>query len=255
MNYDWSWTIFLDLSSNGIDTYLYNLLTGVGWTLALSLSAGLASLILGSIVAVLRTAPSMVLHFIGTVYVEIFRNIPLLVQMFLWYFVLPELLPKDWGDALKQMGQPWGQFIPAVLCLSFYGTARLAETLRAGIQSLPRGQGQAGTAMGLTTAQVYRYVIMPQAYRIVIAPLTSEFMGIVKYSSVALTIGLLELTGQARAMQEFSFHIFEAFSAATVGYLVINGCVVLVMHYLEQHFALPGRIGWKARMKLSGSAS
>jgi glutamate/aspartate transport system permease protein len=109
--------------------------------------------------------------------------------------------------------------------------------------------------MGLTPVQVYLYVIMPQAYRIVIPPLTSEFMGIVKYSSVALTIGLLELTGQARAMQEFSFHIFEAFSAATVGYLVINGCVVLVMHYLERHFALPGRIGWKARMKLSGSAS
>lgn len=255
MNYDWSWRIFLELSSNGVDSYLHKLLIGVGWTLALSLSAGFIALIFGSLVAILRTARPVWLQLIGTVYVEIFRNIPLLVQMFLWYFVLPELLPKDWGDALKQMGQPWGQFIPAVLCLSFYGTARLAETLRAGIQSLPGGQRQAGTAMGLTPVQVYRYVIMPQAYRVVIPPLTSEFMGIVKYSSVALTIGLLELTGQARAMQEFSFHIFEAFSAATVGYLLINGCVVLVMHYVERHFALPGRIGWNARMKLSGAAS
>lgn len=255
MNYDWSWAIFLDLSANGVDTYLYNLLNGVGWTLALSLSAGFASCVLGSAVAILRTAPSLLLRTMGTAYVEVFRNIPLLVQMFLWYFVLPELLPTEWGNALKQMAQPWGQFIPAVLCLSFYGTARLAETLRAGIQSLPRGQSYAGTAMGLTAVQVYRYVIMPQAYRLVIAPLTSEFMGIVKYSSVALTIGLLELTGQARAMQEFSFHIFEAFSAATVGYLVINGCVVLIMHCLERHFALPGGVGWHARMKLSGSAS
>jgi glutamate/aspartate transport system permease protein len=131
----------------------------------------------------------------------------------------------------------------------------LAETIRAGIQSLPRGQGQSGTAMGLTPIQVYRYVILPQAYRIVIPPLTSEFMGIVKYSSVALTIGLLELTGQARAMQEFSFHIFEAFSAATVGYLVINGCVVLIMRSIERRFALPGMMGWKAKIKLNGSAS
>lgn len=255
MNYDWSWKVFLELSSNGIDSYLHNLLIGVGWTLALSLSAGIFALLFGSVVAILRTARLKGLQFIGAAYVEVFRNIPLLVQMFLWYFILPELLPKDWGDALKQMAQPWGQFLPAVLCLSFYATARLAETLRAGIQSLPQGQRQAGTAMGLTPFQVYRYVIMPQAYRIVIPPLTSEFMGIVKYSSVALTIGLLELTGQARAMQEFSFHIFEAFSAATVGYLVINGCVVLAMHYVERHFALPGGIGWKTRMKLSGSAS
>lgn len=255
MNYDWRWSVFLDVSSNGVDTYLHNLFVGVGWTLALSLTTGFVALTLGSIVAVMRSSSSVALRFIGTVYVEVFRNIPLLVQMFLWYFVLPELLPKHLGDAMKQMAQPWGQFIPAVLCLSTYGTARLAETIRAGIQSLPRGQAQSGTAMGLTPVQVYRYVILPQAYRIVIPPLTSEFMGIVKYSSVALTIGLLELTGQARAMQEFSFHIFEAFSAATVGYLAINGCVVLIMRSIERRFALPGMMGWKAKIKLNGSAS
>ena len=204
------------------------------------LIAWVFSLLLGSCLGVMRTASSRALNFAGAAYVEVFRNIPLLVQMFLWYFVLPELLPHAWGVAMKQMPQPWGQFLPAVLCLGFYGSSRVAEQVRAGIQSLPRGQLQAGIAQGLTEAQVYRYIILPQAYRIVLPPLTSEFMGTIKYSSVALTIGLLELTGQARSMQEFSFHIFEAFSAATAVYLILNGVVVLGMRMLERRVAIPG---------------
>ncbi|AUT45409.1 amino acid ABC transporter permease [Achromobacter sp. AONIH1] len=243
MNYNWSWSVFLDMSPDGVHTFLETLLIGVGWTLALSLIAWVFSLLLGSCLGVMRTASSRALNFAGAAYVEVFRNIPLLVQMFLWYFVLPELLPHAWGVAMKQMPQPWGQFLPAVLCLGFYGSSRVAEQVRAGIQSLPRGQLQAGIAQGLTEAQVYRYIILPQAYRIVLPPLTSEFMGTIKYSSVALTIGLLELTGQARSMQEFSFHIFEAFSAATAVYLILNGVVVLGMRMLERRVAIPGLIG------------
>ncbi|SAI67643.1 glutamate/aspartate transport system permease [Bordetella ansorpii] len=243
MKYDWSWGIFLEMSPDGLHTYLQTLLIGAGWTLALALSAWVYALLLGSVVGVLRTAQSRWANFAGACYVELFRNIPLLVQMFLWYFVLPEVLPHAWGVAIKQMPQPWGQFVPALLCLGFYGAARVAEQLRAGIQSLPRGQMQAATAIGLTPVQAYRYVILPEAYRIVLPPLTSEFMGTIKYSSVALTIGLLELTGQARSMQEFSFHIFEAFSAATLIYLLINGVVVLGMRALERRVAVPGLIG------------
>jgi glutamate/aspartate transport system permease protein len=125
--------------------------------------------------------------------------------MFLWFFVVPELLPKGLGDWIKQMPPPWSSYIPAVLCLGIFTSVRVAEQVRAGINSLPRGQRFAGTAMGLTQAQTYRYVILPQAFRIVLPPLTSESMNIIKNSSVALTIGLLELTGRARAMQEFSF--------------------------------------------------
>lgn len=242
MNYDWSWGIFLEMSPDGVHTFLETLLIGTGWTLALALTAWIFSLLLGSVLGVMRTARSRTLNVLGACYVELFRNIPLLVQMFLWYFVLPELLPHAWGTAMKQIQQPWGQFVPAVLCLGFYGSARVAEQLRAGIQSLPRGQFQAGTALGLTEAQVYRYIILPEAYRIVLPPLTSEFMGTIKYSSVALTIGLLELTGQARSMQEFSFHIFEAFSAATVIYLILNGIVVMGMRLLEHRVAVPGLI-------------
>lgn len=248
MKYDWSWSVFLDTSSDGVHSYLYNLGLGVLWTLGLSATTALCGLVFGSLIGVMRTARAPVLNAIGTTYVEVFRNIPLLVQMFLWFFVLPEVLPKALGQAIKSMPLPWGAFVPALLCLVFYATARIGEQMRSGIQSLPKGQYQAALALGLTPAQAYRRVVLPEAFRIMIPPLTSEFMGIVKYSSVAMTIGLLELTGQARAMQEFSFHIFEAFSAATVGYLAINGAIVLAMRWVERRLAVPGLIG-------SGSAS
>ena len=112
--------------------------------------------------------------------------------------------------------------------------------MRAGINSLPRGQRMAGTAMGLTQSQTYRHVILPQALRIILPPLTSEFMNIIKNSSVALTIGLLELTGRARAMQEFSFRVFEGFATATVIYLLTNLVVVVVMRALERRVRVPG---------------
>jgi glutamate/aspartate transport system permease protein len=243
MNYQWSWTIFSEMSPDGMHTYLQTIVIGTGWTLALAISAYLFALALGAAVGVMRTVASRRMRLVGATYVELFRNIPLLVQMFLWYFVLPELLPKALGNAIKQMPQPWAQFGPALLCLGFYGAARIAETVRAGIGALSAGQRQAGIALGLTQVQVYRYVILPQALRIVIPPLTSEFMATIKYSSVAMTIGLLDLTGAARSMQEFSFHIFEAFSAATIVYLVINTVVVYSLAYVEKSVAIPAFSG------------
>ena len=243
MKYDWSWSVFLDMSPDGVHDYLQTILIGAGWTLALSLGAGVMALLLGSALAVMRTVDRRPLNVAGVLYVELFRNIPLLVQMFLWYYVLPAILPAPLGKAVIQMPQPWNQFLPALLCLTFYGSARIAEQLRACIQSLPRGQFQAGTAIGLTEAQVFRYIILPEAYRLAIPLLASEFMAMIKYSSVALNIGLLELTGQARSMQEFSFHIFEAFSAATAGYLLINSVVTRAVRALERRDAIPGMIG------------
>jgi glutamate/aspartate transport system permease protein len=140
------------------------------------------------------------------------------------------------------MPPPWGSYVPAVLSLAIYTSVRIAEQVRAGINSLPRGQRMAGVAMGLTEAQAYRYVILPQTFRIILPPLTSEFMNVIKNSSVALTIGLLELTGRARAMQEFSFRVFEAFTVATVIYLLTNLVVVLAMRALERKVRVPGLI-------------
>jgi glutamate/aspartate transport system permease protein len=115
--------------------------------------------------------------------------------------------------------------------------------VRAGIQALPRGQRMAGTALGLTLPQTYRYVLLPMAFRVILPPLTSEFLNIIKNSSVALTIGVVELTAAARAMQEFSFQVFEAFTAATLIYIVVNIAVVFAMRRVERSVAIPGFIG------------
>src|SRR2546421_5381687 len=157
-------------------------------------------------------------------------------------FRSPELVPQGLGDWIKQMPPPWGSYIPAVLCLGIFTSVRVAEQVRAGINSLPRGQRLAGTALGLGETQTYRYVILPQSFRIILPPLTSEFMNIIKNSSVALTIGLLELTGRARAMQEVSFRVFEAFTAATVIYLLTNLAVVLLMRAGEKKLRVPGLV-------------
>ena len=243
MHYHWNWTIFWDLTPEGTGTYLHTLWVGLMWTLATALSAWVIALVLGSILGVIRTAPRKWAAAIGNGYVELFRNIPLLVQMFLWFFVMPEFLPGRLGDAVKQMPPPWASFVPAVLCLGFFTAARVAEQVRAGIQALPRGQRMAGTALGLTLPQTYRYVLLPMAFRVILPPLTSEFLNIIKNSSVALTIGVVELTAAARTMQEFSFQVFEAFTAATLIYIVVNIAVVFAMRRVEQRVAIPGFIG------------
>jgi glutamate/aspartate transport system permease protein len=241
MNYHWNWGIFWELSPDASGTYFDTLLAGLRWTLATGALAWVLALALGAVIGTVRTAPVRWLARVGDAYVELFRNIPLLVQMFLWFFVVPELLPRDWGSWIKQL--PNSSFWTAVIALAFFTSARVAEQVRAGIQSLPRGQQAAGTALGLTLPQTYRYVLLPMAFRIILPPLTSEFLNIIKNTAVALTIGLVELTARARAMQEFSFQVFEAFTAATVLYLVVNALVALAMRWVEARLAVPGFVG------------
>jgi len=243
MNYHWDWGILLQPEPGGTGSYLHYLIVGLGWTLVTALAAWVIALAIGAVVGTLRTTPYPWVVRLGNAYVEVFRNVPLIVQMFLWFFVMPELVPASLGDWIKQMPPPWGSYVPAVLCLGLYTSVRVAEQVRAGINSLSRGQRMAGTALGLTLGQTYRFVLLPMAFRIVLPPLTSEFMNVIKNSSVALTIGLLELTGRARAMQEFSFKVFEAFAAATVIYLLTNLVVVLGMRALEKKVRVPGMIG------------
>ena len=243
MNYNWNWGILFELEPGASGTYLQYLIGGLGWTLVTAAFAWILALFLGVIVGTLRTTGHKGVERICFAYTELFRNIPLLVQMFLWYFVLPELVPKSLGDAIKAMPPPWASLVPAILCLGTFMSVRVAEQVRSGIQALPRGQRMAGLAVGLTTWQTYRYVLLPVVFRIILPPLTSEFLNTIKNTSLALTIGLMELTGRARAMQEFSFHVFEAFAAATLIYLLVNLCVVLAMRRLENHLRLPGYIG------------
>ncbi|MES5484950.1 amino acid ABC transporter permease [Bradyrhizobium sp. INPA03-11B] len=243
MNYNWNWHIFLEPNPMGTGTYLDLLLSGLVVTVKVSVLAWIIALVSGSVIGVLRTLPSRTASWIGFCWVEFFRNMPLLVQLFLWFFVLPELLPRSAGLWLKQL--PNAPFWTAAIGVGLFMSARVAVQLQAGITSLPRGQKQASTALGLTTEQTYRYVLLPMAFRIILPPLTSEFLNTIKNSAVAITIGLIELTGEARSMQEFSFQVFEAFTAATVLYLLLNFVVVTAMRFLERYVAIPGYITGK----------
>jgi len=237
------WTIFFQDSPGG-DRYLDLLISGIWWTLGVSFAAWIIAMVVGSLVGTIRTTQNAWLVNLGNAWVELFRNVPLLVQMFLWYFVIPEFVPplKRWVVAADPAH---AQFLSAVLCLGLFTSARIAEQVRAGIQSLSRGQRNAGMAVGLTQPQVYRYVLLPMAFRIIIPPLTSETMNLIKNSSIALTIGLAELTFRSREMGEYTFHFFEAFSAATVIYIAIAMAANRVMAVIERRVAVPGYIAGK----------
>ena len=241
MNYHWNWGIFGEQVKGGEETYLDWLATGLGWTLAVSLTAWLLVLLIGIAVGALRTAPSRPIALLGTAWVELFRNIPLLVQMFLWFFVVPEFLPQEWGLWVKQ-DMPAKEFVTAALCLGFFTSARVAEQVRAGIGSLPRGQRDAALALGFTLPQTYRHVILPQALRIVIPPLTSEFMNVFKNSSIAFAIGVMELTFQARQMQEDSEQGIETYLAVTLLYFICAFTANRGMAWIEARTRVPGLI-------------
>jgi len=244
MNKLLDWRIFFQELPGGGEQYWQLIVSGIYWTLAVSACAWVIALVIGSVIGTIRTTQHPWLVRAGNAWVELFRNIPLLVQMFLWYFVIPEFIPplKAWIIA---SAPAHAQFIAAVLCLGLFTSARVAEQVRAGIQSLPRGQRNAGMAVGLTELQVYRFVLLPMAFRIVIPPLTSETMNLIKNSSIALTIGLAELTFRSREMGEYTFHFFEAFSAATVIYIAIAMAANRVMAVIERRVAVPGFIAGK----------
>jgi glutamate/aspartate transport system permease protein len=241
VNYHWNWGILFEVSPEGKGTYLDMLLSGLVWTLTTAFFAWIVAMALGVCVGVLRTLPNRFGRLIGDAYVELFRNIPLLVQLFLWYFVLPELVPKDIGNWLKQL--PNAAFYTAVVGLGLFMSARVAEQVKTGVLSLPKGQQMASTALGMTTYQTYRYILLPMVFRVILPPLTSELLNTIKNTSVALTIGLMELTARARSMQEFSFQVFEAFTVATILYLLTNMVVTYAMRRLEKAVAVPGYLG------------
>lgn len=240
MQYNWNWGVLLQ------DPYFGWIWSGLGWTIMAACAAWVIAFSLGSVIGVMRTTNIGVLRTIGTAYVELFRNVPLLVQMFLWYFVFPELLPSDAGMWVKRE-LPLPSFSTAVVCLGTYTASRVAEQVRAGIESIGQGQRYAGLAMGLTPAQVYRYVLLPVGYRIIIPPLTSDFLGVFKNSSLALTIGVLELTAQTRQIEEYTFQGFEAFTAATILYCLVTFIVMTIMRVVEHRTAIPGMISLESK--------
>jgi len=215
-------------------TYLHWLLTAWGTALALALLALAVALVLGVLIGILRTTPKRGWAMFGETWTEFFRNIPLIVQLFVWYYVVPELLPP-----LKAVPA----FVLAFLGLGFFTSARIAEQIKAGILTLPRGQRYAGLAMGLTLPQTYRYVLLPMAFRIVIPPLTSESMNIVKNSSVAFAVSIAELTMFAMQAQEETSRGIEVYLAVTALYFVSAFAINRLALVIENRVQVPGMIG------------
>ncbi|QXL84437.1 amino acid ABC transporter permease [Comamonas sp. NLF-1-9] len=218
---------------NGRDiTYLDWLLSAWGWTVSVSLTGLVIALVAGSIIGVIRTLPaSPWLVRFGNAWVELFRNIPLLVQIFLWYFVVPALVPPM---------KAFPPFILVVLALGFFTSARIAEQVRAGIQALPKGQRYAGMAMGFTTVQYYRYVLLPMAYRIIIPPLTSESMNIFKNSAVAFAVSIPELTQYALQVGEETARPIEVYIAVTILYAISAFVINRIFAFIERRAQVPG---------------
>ena len=243
MGYHWNWGVFASPVPSGETSYLGWMISGFETTLALSLSAWIIALVIGSGMGVLRTVPNRWAAGVAATYVELFRNIPLLVQLFIWYFVLPELLPAGMGNAYKGTNPLLQQFVAAMVCLGLFTGARVCEQVRSGINSLPRGQKYAGLALGLTLAQTYRYALLPMAFRIIVPPLTSEFLNIFKNSAVASTIGLLELAAQGRQLVDYTAQPYESFIAVTLTFMTLNAVVMGLMHLLEAKTRVPGSMG------------
>ncbi|MDX2271586.1 MAG: amino acid ABC transporter permease [Cyanobacteriota bacterium] len=235
MRYNWNWSILFE------DPYLGWILSGLGLTVLVSSLAWVIALVLGSLVGIARTVPVAWVRTLAGFYVEPFRNIPLLVQMFLWFFVLPEIVPEGMGRWLKR-DLPYPEFWTTVIGLGFYTAARVADQVRAGIESVPKGKTQAGLASGLTWTQIYRFILLPLSYRLMLPPLTSEFLIIYKNSSLGLTIGLLELTAQARQIEDYTFQGFEAYITASLLYALITILLLVATQGLERQLRIPGLI-------------
>jgi len=237
--YHWNWGIFLDSTGTG-STYAGWLFSGLGLTVALGLVAWTLALVLGIAVGVARTLPSKPVTWIAAAYVELLRDVPLMVQLFIFYFVVPELLPADLGMRVKRMNPVAQQFMAAALCLGLYTSARIAEQVRAGIDSLAAGPRTSALALGLTLSQAYRHVLLPLALRIILPPLSSEFMTVFKNSAVASMIGLLELAAQGRQLVDYTSQPYEAFIAVTALYLVLNMSALRAVRWVEARTRVPG---------------
>ena len=230
---NWDWKVFLNDDGSG-RTYLQWMFDAWGWTLSVAGASWVVAMLVGALIGTLRTLPSSPWLVKGAnAWVELFRNIPLLVQIFIWYFVVPKIFPF-----MKDLPS----FILVVFALGFFTSARIAEQFRAGIQALPRGQRYAGMAMGFTTTQTYRYVILPMAFRIIIPPLTSESMNLLKNSSVAFAVSIAELTMFAMQAQEETSRGVEIYLAVTLVYAVSAFAVNRICAFVEKKVQIPGMV-------------
>lgn len=235
-----NWTLFFEPTPYGDGIYLNWLLDGIFVTISLAITAWIIAFVLGSLVGICRTLDNKFLSNFASSYIQLFRNIPLLVQMFLWSMLFPELLIgslRTWF--VSDLSPDISSFIMAATALGLFTSARIAEQVRTGIQTLPKGQRYAAIALGLTNRQAYTYILLPNAYRRIIPPLTSEMTNIIKNSSVASTIGLIDLIGQIDRINESTNSIVEILCGVTIAFMLINYAVLTIMRIVEKHTRLP----------------
>ncbi|WOD15216.1 amino acid ABC transporter permease [Paraburkholderia kirstenboschensis] len=217
---------------------------GFAVTLMLSACAGICATLLGFVLAVARTERNAVLARGAALYVFVFRNSPLLVQLLFWYFGAAALLPSEWmawlntphAVAFGPIVLRWPSFELFAGCvgLTFYSAAFIGEEFRAGMRGVSRAQQQAAAALGMSRYSTLRYVILPQALRIATPPLAGQYMNLVKNSSLTMAIGVAELSYMSRQVDTETFRTFQAFGTATVFY-VLTIAVIEVALVLWQH--------------------
>jgi glutamate/aspartate transport system permease protein len=217
------------------------LLKGLGLTIVIGLTAWIIALSLGIILGTMRVMPFRSLRFLGTLYVEVFRNIPFIVQLFFWFFAGPMIFGETMARQINQVSSL--NFYVAIVGLGLYTASRIAEHVRAGYTSIGLDQYHAVLSTGMTQVQMYRYVIIPYALRLTIPPLTTEFLTIFKNSSVAMTIGVAELTFQSYQIDAETFHGLEATTGAMFIYLLLGMTVVKFMNVVEKKFKIRGLVG------------
>jgi polar amino acid transport system permease protein len=224
--------------------YLAWLEQGFALTLILSACATICATLLGFALAVARTSRSATLARAAALYVFVFRNSPLLVQLLFWYFGAAALLPSEWMTWLNTphamnlgpVALRWPSFelLAGWFGLTCYTTAFIGEEFRAGMRGVSRGQEQAAAALGMGRYATLRYVVLPQALRIATPPLAGQYMNVVKNSSLTMAIGAAELSYMSRQVDTESFRTFQAFGTATVLYVltiaVIEAALVVWQH-------------------------
>jgi len=213
LKYTFDWSIIT--SGQYFDWLVSGLLT----TLKLSAISIVLAFILGLIIAVMRMSHNRPVRWFALAYLEFFRNTPLLVQLFFWYFGSYKILPTAVNDWLVSTNF---EFAAAATALTIYTSAFIAEDIRSGVLSIPKEQMEASRSAGFSYLRSMQYIILPQAVRITIPPLVNQFLNVAKNSSLAMTIGVMEMTYQARQVESYSFKGFEAFTAATVVYLTLS---------------------------------
>lgn len=221
------------------------LVDGFFTTIRLSLAAWVIALVLGLLVGLSRVQRIAWLRGAGAVYVQVFRNIPLLVHLFFWYFAAPLLLPQTLQQELYDR-VPNYAFWASVVGLGAYTASRVAEQLRSGFNAVPQGQYRAACASGMSPFQTYRHVVIPYALRIVLPPLTTEFLTCFKNSALAMTIGVMEITHTAYYIDSFTWRGLETTTAASLAYLTLCGTIIGVMTVVERKLRIPAMTGRRA---------